>query len=117
MAVAAMIAAALFLIPTSISVLGFSGSCGAPVLGAFVDTHSQGEFAQPFLAQCRNQSITRLIAGVGVGTVGCAGGGAMLAGGIAASRRRARVPGWVAPHGYAAGPARQPGEGRNDGSW
>src|SRR4051812_45761040 len=69
------IGALLAILATSVSIIGFSASCGAPAYRVFATKdESEDRFGQAVIDQCVQQSWVRLIAG------GVVGGGVGLAG-------------------------------------
>lgn len=69
------VGALLALIPTSVSILGSSGTCGPPALRIFVTDSSTGDvFGEALVDQCVAQSWTRLFVG------GIVGGGVAVTG-------------------------------------
>jgi hypothetical protein len=80
LALGLIIAALLCAIPTSISQLGYSESCGIPLIMSIVPAADVAETqdALPTAEACRRQSFQRVVAGVGVGGVGVVVGMIMM---------------------------------------
>jgi hypothetical protein len=98
--------ALLALLPTSVSVLGTSGSCGAPAFRVFMTHAASGSnefagdgesdplglgtveqsFEQSVVDQCVQQSWSRLIVGGAIGVVCLVGGSIMIGAGAKAQR-------------------------------
>jgi len=72
LALGAILGVGLALFPTSVSVLGTSGTCGSPVLRVF-ETEAQSDdvygFEQDVIDQCVYQSWTRLFIGGALGGI------------------------------------------------
>jgi hypothetical protein len=79
---------ALLLIPTSVTVLGTTGSCGPPVLRILLGGDSSDPFEAELLSQCVGQSWMRAVAAVVLGSVLLTAGAALLLFSGTASRKR-----------------------------
>jgi hypothetical protein len=71
--------AVLFLVPTSVTVFGTMGSCGAPIVRVLSHDESSDSTGQSLLNECRSQSWPHVIAGGAVAVIFTIGGILMLA--------------------------------------
>ena len=91
-----MAAAAIFaLLPTHVSVLGVSGSCGAPLVTAF-DEPEGDDFG--ITEQCISQSRSRVLVAVAAFVIGGGAGAVMIALSFAVAGPRRAPPPWP-PYG------------------
>jgi hypothetical protein len=107
-----MIVGLLLMLPTSISVLGFSGSCGPPAIAVLDSGSGEDAITRGLIEQCQAQSMARIVAAAALGVIGAAAGALMLANGA----RKPQPQGWYPyglypPHraaGYGWGQYSQP---------
>jgi len=80
-----MLAAFLFLLPTSGSILGISYSCGTPIATIFASTEHKDPLDKAVVDECKKQSMERVVVGGVVGGIGIVAGAVML--GVALDRK------------------------------
>jgi hypothetical protein len=94
-----LLGAGLLFVPTHITVLGTSGSCGVPIVRAFAPNNATDEIERELIDQCKSQSVARVIAGALLGGIAVTAGALMLHAGRAGSGgaglvRSVWAPGW-----------------------
>ena len=85
-----MIAALVFFLPISGSILGISYSCGSPIMTVFASTDSVSGFDKVLLESCKEAASPRVVAGAVVGSFGLLSGVVMLVVGLSEEDRRPR---------------------------